>query len=314
MAHARHTHSKHHHHPVNEKRLLAATLLNLVITVVEVAGGFLSGSIALMSDALHNLSDTFATFIAYMAILIGKREANSKKTFGYKRVEILAALLNAVILLIICLFLLKEAYQRLNDPRSVNSVIMIIVAMIGLLANLFAIIILKKDAHKSLNVKAAYVHLIGDAFSSLLVVAGGLLIRFWHIYWIDPLITAVIAIYIIREAFVILRESVQILMQSAPENLDLEMVRRRVEKDPEINNIHHLHAWMLTDQQVHLEAHIELTRDVKLSEVTKTRQEIEKMLKREFGINHVTLQFEYDPGHAPHLIHQEITKSSGKND
>ena len=311
MAPPPHSHSKHPHRPVNEKRLLAATLLNLVITVVEVAGGFLSGSIALMSDALHNLSDTFATFIAYMAILIGKREANAKKTFGYKRVEILAALLNAVILLIICLFLLKEAYERLNDPRPVNSVIMIIVAMIGLLANLFAVIILKKDAHKSLNVKAAYVHLIGDAFSSLLVVAGALLIRFWHIYWIDPLITVLISIYIIREAFVILGESVQILMQSAPGNLNLEMVRKRVEQEQDINNIHHLHAWMLTDQLVHLEAHIELTGDVKLSEVTKRRQEIEKILKREFRIHHVTLQFEYNPGHTPHLIHREITKSSG---
>ena len=130
--------SRHHHHPVNEKNLLVATLLNLVITVVEIAGGLLSGSLALLSDALHNLSDTFATFIAYMATLIGKREANQKKTFGYKRMEILAALLNAVILIVMSVFLLKEAYERWNDPRPINSMIMLVVAMIGLLANVYA--------------------------------------------------------------------------------------------------------------------------------------------------------------------------------
>ncbi len=146
---------------MNEKNLLVATLLNLVITLVQVAGSLLSGSIALLSDALHNLSDTFATFIAYMANRIGKRDANPKKTFGYKRIEILSALLNAVILIVMSVFLVLEAYKRLYEPREINSMIMILVAMIGLLANIFAAAILKKDAHKSINVKAAYVHLVG---------------------------------------------------------------------------------------------------------------------------------------------------------
>ncbi len=202
----------HHHHPVNEKNLLVATLLNLVITLVQIAGSMLSGSIALLSDALHNLSDTFATFIAFMANRIGKRDANPKKTFGYKRIEILSALLNAVILIVMSVFLILEAYKRLYDEREVNSIIMIVVAMIGLLANIFAASILKKDAHKSINVKAAYVHLLGDALTSLLVVIGGVLIRFLEIYWIDPLITVLISLYIVREAFVILKEAVNILM------------------------------------------------------------------------------------------------------
>jgi cobalt-zinc-cadmium efflux system protein len=295
----------HNHQPVNERNLLAATMLNLVITVVEIAGSVLSGSIALLSDALHNLSDTFATFIAYMATLIGRRDANPKKTFGYKRIEILAALFNAVILVVMSVFLIKEAYERLNDPRPVNSMIMIVVAMIGLLANLFAVVILKKDAHKSINVRAAYVHLIGDALSSVMVLVGGILIQFWEIYWVDPVITVLISVYIIREGFVILKESVNILMQSTPDHLDLEKVRKRVEEDPEINNIHHLHAWMLTDQQVHLEAHIELANDVKISQVKGTQQKIEKILNNEFQVGHVTLQFEFDPGHKPHLIHSE---------
>ncbi len=295
----------HRHQPVNERNLLAVTLMNLVITAVEVAGGLLSGSIALMSDALHNLSDTFATFIAYMATLIGKKEASSKKTFGYKRIEILAALLNAVILLIISAYLIKEAYARLKDPQAVNSMIMMVVAMIGLLANIYGVVILKKDTGKSLNVKAAYIHLLGDAFSSVLVVAGGLLIQFRQIYWIDPVITVLISIFIIREAFVILKESVRILMQSAPDQLDLDKIKKRIEEDRDVNNIHHLHVWMLTDQQIHFEAHVELLEDLKLSQVRKTQQTIEEMLKREFRINHVTLQFEYHSNHAPHLIQKE---------
>lgn len=289
---------------MNEKNLLAATLLNLVISVIEFAGGILSGSLALFSDAIHNLSDTFATFIAYMAILIGRRGANPRKTYGYKRTEILAALFNAVILIVMCLFLLLEAYERWSNPRPINSMIMLVVAMIGLLANLFAVIILKKDVHKSLNIKAAYVHLIGDSLSSLVVIVGGILIQVYKFYWIDPLITLLISLYIIREAFIILKESVNILMQATPDNLDLSKIKKRVEQHPDVSNIHHLHAWMLTDHNIHLEAHVEIGRDLKLSQLKKTQTSIEKTLISDFNINHITLQFEYKTGHSKKLIHE----------
>jgi cobalt-zinc-cadmium efflux system protein len=296
----KHTHS---HHPVNENNLLAATFLNLVITVVEIAGGLLSGSLALLSDALHNLSDTFATFIAYLAILIGKREANQKKTFGYKRMEILAALINAVILIVISVFLIKEAWHRWQNPAPINSMIMLVVGTIGLLANLYAMLILRKDAGKSLNVKAAYVHLIGDSLSSVVVIIGSVLIRIYKIDWIDPIITVVISLYIIRSGFVILKESVNILMQSAPDHLDLTLIKNRVEKTPEVLNIHHIHAWMLTDQEVHLEAHVELRSDLKLSQVKEIQHIIERYLRLDYGIAHITLQFEFKTNHAPSLIH-----------
>lgn len=298
-------HKLHHHHPVNEKNLLVATLLNLVITVVQVAGSLLSGSIALLSDALHNLSDTFATFIAYMATLIGRRDANPKKTFGYKRIEILSALLNAVILIIISVFLIIEAYKRLYDEREINSMIMIIVAMIGLLANIFSASILKKDAHKSINVRAAYVHLVGDALTSLLVVLGGILIRFWGVSWIDAVITFLISLYIVREAFVILKQALNILMQSAPEHLDIHEIQKKAQSVPEVKNMHHIHAWMLTDQQIHLEAHVELNTDLKLSQVDHIRQKMEALLNKEFLIHHITLQFEYNPGHAAKAVSLE---------
>lgn len=303
--HHNHKRRNHRRHPVNEKNLLVATLLNLVITVTEIAGGIMSGSLALLSDALHNLSDTFATFIAYLATIIGKRNANHKKTFGYKRLEILAALLNAVILIVVSVFLLREAYERIQDPVPVKSMIMLVVALVGLLANLYAVVILKSDAQKSINVRAAYVHLIGDSLSSLLVIVGGILIHLYRIYWIDPVITLLISAYIIREAFVILKEAVNILMQSAPDHLDLDTVKKHVEQIPDVGNIHHLHAWMLTDSEIHLEAHVELLRDLKLSDLRTTQSSIESLLRDQFNIHHVTLQFEYQTNHSQALIHQE---------
>jgi len=300
------TKRRHHHPPVNEKNLLVATFLNLLITIVQVAGSFLSGSIALLSDALHNLSDTFATFIAYMATRIGKQDANPKNTFGYKRVEILSALLNALILIVMSIFLILESYKRFYEQREINSIIMILVAMIGLLANIFAASILKKDAHKNIHIKAAYIHLLGDALTSLLVVIGGVIIRFLEIYWIDPLITILISLYIVREAFVILKQAVNILMQSAPENLDIQTIRKRVEALPEINNMHHIHTWMLSDHQVHLEAHVELINDLKLSQIDEIRQELASLLSEEFEIQHITLQFEFNPGHPAHTISHKI--------
>ncbi|MEA3462229.1 MAG: cation diffusion facilitator family transporter [Bacteroidota bacterium] len=301
----KHRNSHHHKHVVNEKNLLVATFLNLVITIVEIAGSILSGSLALLSDALHNLSDTFATFIAYLATIIGRREANQKRTFGYKRIEILAAMINAVILIVMSVFLLREAWHRWQNPAPINSMIMLVVGMIGLLANLYAVLILRKDAGKSINVKAAYIHLIGDSLSSVVVVMGAVMIRLFKIDWIDPLITLLISIYILRSGYVILKDAVNILMQSAPDHLDLPAIKKRVEQQPEVLNIHHIHAWMLTDHELHLEAHVELKNDLMLSQVKQIQDEIEMYLKNESGVGHVTLQFEFKTNHAPSLIHTE---------
>lgn len=305
MSASKHKRKHRHRRPVNEKNLLVATFLNTVIALVELAGGILSGSLALFSDALHNLSDAFSTFIAYMATLIGKREANPKRTFGYKRIEILAALTNAVILIVISVFLLKEAWQRWNNPEPIDSRIMLVVAMIGLLANVYALILLKRDAGKSINVKAAYIHLIGDSLSSVVVILGAVSMALFDIYWVDPLITVLISLYIIRSGFMILKESVNILMQSAPDHLDLPAIKNQVEQIPQVLNIHHIHAWMLTDREIHVEAHVELNSDLALSEVKNIQRDIELLLKESFSVHHVTLQFEYLADHAPSLIHKK---------
>lgn len=281
---------------------MIATLLNLVITLVEVAGGILSNSLALLSDALHNLSDTFATFIAYVATRVGKRKANTRKTFGYRRIEILAALLNAVILIVICIFLFKEAYERIQEPQEIKSLIVIIVAMVGLGANVLAVALLHRDSKKNINVKAAYVHLIGDSLSSVVVILAAVSIQLFGIYWVDPVVTIVIGVYLIRESYLILKEAVNILMQSVPGNLDIQKIKNKIEAYPEVNNIHHLHAWSLSDSDIHFEAHVELAEDMRVSELDSLQQKIESLLMKRFHVKHTTLQFEFKPKHSKSLI------------
>jgi cobalt-zinc-cadmium efflux system protein len=202
-----------HHQPGNVKgnRLLAATILNFIISIAEISGGLISNSLSLISDALHNLSDGLAIFIAWIANKIGRRPSNSKRTFGYKRIEILAAFFNALILIAISLYLFYEAILRMIAPEPVKGLIMLIVALIGLLANLAAVLLLRGDAKRNINVKAAYLHLLGDTLSSVAVIIGGTLIYFFEFYWIDPIITIVIGIYIIKETWTILKQTIDSL-------------------------------------------------------------------------------------------------------
>ena len=173
-------HSHGYHVDLKEKNLLFATALNLLITVVEIIGGLISNSLALLSDALHNLGDTFAVLLAYIANRIGKKDATEKKTFGFKRIEILAALLNAVVLIVIIVFLFIEAYHRFTSPEPIKGLIMFIVATIGLIANLMAVLLLKNDSQSNINIRAAYLHLIGDTISSVAVIIGSILIYFFE--------------------------------------------------------------------------------------------------------------------------------------
>ena len=177
-----HSHSHlHHDGGVNEKNLVFTIFLNAVITVVEVIGGLVSGSLSLLSDALHNFSDALAVLVSLLALKISRKERTPQKTFGYKRAEILAALLNATVLVVISVFLFKEAYLRFFEPVEIKGMVMGVVALVGLLANLLAVLLLHKDAGKNINVKSAYLHLVSDTLSSVVVLVGGLFIYFFKI-------------------------------------------------------------------------------------------------------------------------------------
>lgn len=292
--HGHHTHDHHHHvHHVRGRKLLWVTLLNFSITIVQIIGGVLSNSLSLISDAIHNLGDSSAIFIAFLAGKHAEKRPDERKTFGYKRIEILAALFNAVVLIAICIYLFFEAYQRFVTPEPIKGKVMLIVAVFGLLANLISVVVLHKDKSHNLNVRAAYLHLLGDTLSSVAVIAGGVAIWIWDLYWLDPLITVLVGLYIIRHTWSIVRQTVNILMQATPDGIDINMLKRRVEAFSEVENMHHLHIWRMDDEHIHLEAHINLCEDCMLSDMQQIRGHIEAMLSEEFGIGHVTLQIEY---------------------
>lgn len=288
-----HKHSHHHHHRADEtrgKKLLWVTVLNLSITIVQIIGGLLSNSLSLLSDAIHNLGDSSALFIAFIAGKISRKAPDQRRTFGYKRVEILAALFNAVVLISICLFLFYEAYHRFLNPEPIKGKLMFWVAIFGLLANLISVVILNKDKAHNLNVRAAYLHLMGDTLSSVAVIIGGIAIWVWGIYWIDPLITIFVGVYIIWHTWGIVKETIEILMQSTPDNIDLEELKNQIEKIEKVSNIHHVHIWKLDDTSIHFEAHIEVSENMDMNEMNLIREKIEDVLKKQFEINHITLQ------------------------
>jgi len=294
----------HHHHPLEgagkEGRIIVSIGLNFLIALVEVVGGVLAGSLSLVSDALHNFSDAVSLIISLIAVKLAQRERTEESTFGYKRTEILAALLNASILIVVSFFLFKEAISRLFSVAPINSTLMIVVAGIGLIANLAAVFILHKDARSDMNIKSAYLHLFLDTLSSAAVIAGGLCIYFFKIYWIDSLLTILIGGYVLKEGYGLICDSLHILMQKTPKGIDLKDIQREVQEIEGIQNIHHLHVWEITDGDIHLECHINLSADIKISESNIIKNKLEKLLQEKFRVNHSTFQFEYNscPGMA----------------
>jgi len=306
----------HHHHfgneefdhryeEINGRNLLITVVLNFSITIAQLIGGILSNSLSLLADTVHNFSDGLALWISYAAYKIGRRKSNTRKTFGYKRVEILSAFINSAALFLVCFYVIFEAIQRFMNPEPVKTGIMLIIAVIGLLGNLFSVLLLNKDRDKNLNIRSAYLHLIGDTVSSVAVVIGGLAMMFWEIYIIDPIISIGICIYLINQTYHISRSSFDILLQSTPQNINIKELGRAVAKIDKVDNIHHLHVWSLDDKRVYLEAHIDLKVDMKVSEADKVRAEVADFLKANFGITHVTLQMEKDYCKDKSLIRQD---------
>lgn len=275
---------------LSAKKYLGVTLLNGFITVVEVVGGIMSGSLSLLSDAAHNLGDTVSIMLSYFAWKITGKEKDVRRTYGYKRAEIIAAFVNASALMAISLFLVFEAVKRFRSPETINSSLMIGVAVFGLIANFISMKLLEKESHGNMNVRSSYLHLLGDTLSSVGVLFGGIAIRIWGVFWIDPLVTLLIAVYIMRESWEIVKNSVGILMQSSAD-LDYGIMQRDIEAIPKVKNIHHVHTWMANEDTVYFEAHIDMD-DCPLSQTCTVLDKIEDLLKKRYGISHATIQFE----------------------
>lgn len=289
-----------HSHDTNQvsgSRLLFTILLNLVITAAQIVGGLISGSLALISDAIHNLSDTVSVILAYLAQFLSRKPTTRKSTFGYKRAEILAAFFNAVVLVGISVFLVFEAVDRMLNIKAVEAGWMFWLGLLGLVANGISVLILESEKNKSINIKAAYLHLLGDALTSLAVIIGAVLIWLFQIYWVDPIITILISVYIFIHTLGVLKESVTILMQMAPSQVKVDEIEKRLLKISELQNVHHIHLWNLTDKLIHFECHITLAEDKKVSETNEIQEKVRMVLHDEFDIEHVTIQFEFDPAH-----------------
>jgi len=291
--HFHHNGIKHHEHShgYSTVRILFTIILNLVIGLVEVIGGIISGSLSLVSDALHNFSDALAIVITYIAIRLSRITESESFTFGFKRGEIMAAFINSSALLVISLLLIYEAYSRFVNPIQIKTDIMFIIAGVGTLANLFGALLLKKDSGKSINLKSAYLHLVSDTVTSIAVIAGATAIYFFKIYWIDPLLTVLISLYIMKESYHIFKDSVVILMMGKPQFVSLTKIKEDIERFNGVNNIHHAHVWMLTDKLIHFEAHLEVEK-VDMCEVDELITRIENLLREKHGIMHTILQIE----------------------
>jgi cobalt-zinc-cadmium efflux system protein len=294
-----HSHSRPHHRL--EKSLFVTMLLNFLITFVEVVGGILSGSLSLLSDAIHNFSDGIAMVVSYVAIRLSKRPRTLKYTFGLKRAELLAAIINASTLIVISFFLIKEAIGRFAHPTPITGTLMLVVAGVSLLANIIGTALVRPGSKQNINMRAAYFHLLSDVASSFAVIVGAVFIIAFNITWIDPALTIIISLYILKEGFEIVKESVDVILMSTPPETDITEIQRALEAIPGVKNIHHVHLWKMDETNIHFEAHIDVD-DIPVSRTAGIRAEIELLLHNTFDVSHTTLQFECDSCQTKSLI------------
>ena len=303
MSHS-HSHS-HSHNDLKGRNLLISIVLNILITVAQVIGGLISGSLSLLSDALHNFSDVLSLIISYIADLYSKKSASPEKTFGYKRAEIIAAFVNASTLMIVAVYLVYEAILRFLNPQEIESGLVIWLAMLGIVANGFSVLLLRKDSKDNMNMRSAYLHLFTDMSASVAVLIGGLLMKYYGWFWVDSVLTVLIAIYLLVMGYALLKNSFKVLMLFTPDDINIEKISRAIIEFPEIKNAHHMHVWQLNEQEIHLEAHLEFYKDIKLSQFDEITDRIEEMLFYDFGINHVNLQPEYNKDDPKDIIVQD---------
>ncbi|MGB0347069.1 MAG: cation diffusion facilitator family transporter [Balneolaceae bacterium] len=301
MAHD-HKHHHHHHHSFEDAsiwKLWFSIVLNLIITIAQVIGGLISNSLALLSDAVHNLNDTVSLGISLAARKISQRGANQRKTFGYKRAEIIGAFINLITLVIVALFLIKEGFERFLDPQPIDGFTMFWVAVVGLAGNVITAALLYKESKENLNLRSAYIHILSDALSSVGVIIGGWLIMQYQWYIVDTILTIFIGGYILWHSYHMLRETIDILMESKPDHLNLEDLEAKMHSVDEVCGVHHLHVWRLDEQQVLLECHVVIEKeDVMRMEEVKSK--LKKILHDDFHITHSTLEFEFEPCSAHH--------------
>ena len=279
---------------VTGKNLILSIVLNVLITTAQFIGGIVSGSLSLLSDALHNFTDVISLVISYIAHRLAGKKASHHMTFGYKRAELIAAFVNAITLVVIAIFLIIEAIKRFSEPQIIDSNLVIWLSFIAIFANGFSVLLLKKDAKQNLNMKSAYLHLFTDMLASIAVLVGGILMKLFAWFWIDSVLTFLIAVYLIFVGLDLLRTSTKMLMLFTPEHIDINEIVREVHKLPKVGKLHHIHVWHLNDDELHLEAHLDFKENIDLASFNIVLECIESVLQEKFGINHITIQPEHN--------------------
>ncbi len=294
-----------HHHHNKEKNLFLSILLNTVITVAQIIGGILSGSLALVSDALHNFSDVISLLFSYIALKLSKRKASYNQTFGYKRAQLIAAFVNALSLLIVAFYLIFEAVLRFLNPQVIQPNLVIWLAGLGILVNGFSVLLLKNDHQDNLNIKSAYLHLLTDMLASVAVLIGGVLMYYFKIYWIDSVLTFAIAIYLLYVGYDLLKSATKMLMLFTPDHINIEQIVSLVNKTEGVKRLHHVHVWYLNEDELHLEAHLECIDNISISQFNSVLNNVEHLLLQKFKINHVTIQPEFQKEDSKEIIVQD---------
>ena len=285
-------HEHHHHHNIEtmgDRRLIVAIAINMLLTLAQVVGGIISGSLALIADALHNFSDAASLLIAWVARKIGRQPADHFKTFGYKRAEVIAALINLVTLVLVGLYLIYEAIWRVFEPQIIEGWMVIIVAGIALIIDVVTAMLTYSMSKHSMNIRAAFLHNVSDALASVGVIVAGTLILLYDWYWTDTVLTLLIAGYVLYQAATLLPKTIHILMQGTPEDISINEVIQVMEQVTGVSNVHHVHIWQLDEHKNALEAHVVID-DFSDTEAIKTALKTE--LERQFTIGHSTLEFE----------------------
>lgn len=287
-----HSHSHGHNHGSgNKKALFWSFLIIASFMIVEVIGGLVTNSLALLSDAGHMLSDAAALGLSFFAIKLGERNVSSTKTYGYKRFEVIAASLNGITLIVISLYIFFEAYQRFSNPPEVQSMGMLIIAVIGLIVNIIAAwILMKGDKDTNLNVRSAFLHVLGDMLGSVGAIVAALLIMFFGWGIADPIASVIVAILVIISGWRVTKESFHVLMEGTPSQMDIQKVKATLQKIPQVKEVHDLHIWSITSELPMLSCHIAIGEEGSHDIILRQAQSV---LHDDYGIEHSTIQVEY---------------------
>lgn len=287
-----HDHS-HNSKQISGKNMAIAIFLNVIITIGQIIGGLISGSVALLSDALHNFSDVVSLILSYITNRLSKRKSTEQQTYGYKRAEIISAFVNSATLIAIAIYLIVEAVERFLNPQEVDYNIVIYFAIGSIVINLISVIILHRDSKDNMNIKSAYLHLLTDVLTSVAVMIGGLLMKYFGIYQIDSILSVLIAIYLIISSYSLFVESIKILMQFTPKEIEIQEICDNINNISEVKNTHHVHLWQLNDKEMFFEAHIDLHKNIQITEFQNILNSIEDILDK-YHIHHSNIQPEYN--------------------